>query len=236
MKFCVVCNSRRNKVIREQVDNVYRHLRGLCDILANNHPELHDPNPHAIELDESNKFLSGVKLLYEQSSDPERIRLMTIAPSDWGRIMLCKWFDSGDHQARQAILLRREKGVLVYPEYSRGNKFLDDNTIQLVVQFYLQDGISRVSPNKKDVLKIKNEPVAIRYLEMSIQEALRQFYKDNLTIKICKSSFYTLRPRQVKISSPHETCMCQYHENMDLVLQVILTIILKRSRHTSLQL
>jgi len=230
VKFSAVFNSRRNKVIREQVDNVYRHLRGLCDILENNYAQSHDPNPHAIELDESNKLLSGVKQLYEQSTDAERIRLMTIAPLDWGRIMLRKWFESSDHQARQAILLRREKGVLVYPEYSRGNKFLDDETIQLVVQFYLQDGISRVSPNKKDVLKIKNESVVVRYLEMSIQEALQQFYKDNPTIKIGKSSFYSLRPRQVKISSPHQTCMCQYHENMDLVLQVSVLIISIRDR------
>jgi hypothetical protein len=236
VKSSVVCNSRRNKLIREQVDNVYRHLRGLCDILENNHPQSHDPNPHAIEIDESNKLLDGVKQLYEQSGDAERIRLMTIAPLDWGRVILRNWFNSSDHEARQAILLRREKGVLVFPEYSRGNKFLGDDTILLVVQFYLQDGISRVSPNKKDVLKIKNEPVAVRFLEMSIQEALRKFYSDNPTIKIGKSSFYSLRPRQVKISSPHLTCMCQYHENMDLVLQVSLLIISKRSRYTLLQI
>jgi hypothetical protein len=207
-------------VIREKVDDVYRHLRHLCDILENSHDQLQDSNPHAIEIDESNKLLSGIKQLFKQSSDAEQIRLMTIAPVDWGRIMIRKWFDSSDHQARQAILLRREKGVLAFPEYSRGNKFLSDDTIQLVVQFYLQDGISRMSPNTKDVLKIKNALVPIRYLEMTIREALRHFYTDNPSIKIGKSSFYALRPRQVKISSPHLTCMCHYHENMDLVLQV----------------
>jgi len=236
VKFSVVFNSRRIKVIREQVDNVYRHLGGLCEILENNYAQPHEPNPHAIELDESNKLLSGMKQLYEQSTDAEQIRLMTIAPPDWGRIMLSKWFGSRDDQARQAIVLRREKGVLTYPGYSRGNKFLDDDTIQLVVQFYLQDGISRVSPNKKDVLKIKNESVVVRYLEMSIREALRQFYNDNPRIKIGKSSFYSLRPRQVKISSPHQTCMCQYHENMDLLLQVSVSIISKRNRLTLVQM
>jgi len=229
-KYSIICNSRRNKLIREQIDDVYRHLRGLCDILENNNSQSHVPNPHALEIDETNKLLDGVKQLYEQSSTAERIRLMTIAPIDWGRIVLQKWFNSSDHEARQAILLRREKGLLFFPEYSRGNKFLDDDTIHLVVQFYLQDGISRASPNKKDVLKIKNELVAVRFLEMSIQEALRKFYSDNPTIKIGKSSFYSLRPRQVKISAPHQTCMCQYHENMDLVIQVSLLIILKGSR------
>jgi hypothetical protein len=222
-------NSRRNKLIREQIDVVYRHLHGLCDILENHDTQPHVPNPHAIPVDESNKLLDGVKQLFEQSSAAERIRLMTISPPDWGRIILQKWFNSSDHEARQAILLRREKGVLAFPEYSRGNKFLADDTIYLVVQFYLQDGISRVSPNKKDVLKINNEFVVVRFLEMSIQEALQKFYIDNPTIEIDKSSFYCLRPRQVKISSPHQTCMCQYHENMDLVLQVSIFIILKKT-------
>jgi len=158
---------------------------------------------------------------------------MTIAPPDWGRIILQKWFNSRDHEARQAILLRREKSVLAFPEYSRGNKFPSDETIYLVVVFYLQDDISRVSTNKKDVLKINNEHLAVRFLEMSIQEALQKFYIDNPTIRIGKSSFYCLRPRQVKISFPHQTCMCQYHENMDLVLQVSILIILKKSRDIS---
>ena len=221
-------------MIREQVDDFYRHLSRLCDILKDIHIESHDPNPHAIETDESNKLLDGVKQLYEESSDSERIRLVTIAPFSWGRIKLCKWFGCTENDARQAILLRREKGVLAHPQYCRGNKLLNDDTVQLVIQFYLPDGISRVSPNKKDVLKIKNESVAVRYLEMSIGEALRQFYNDNPTVKIGKFSFYSLRPRQVKITSPHQTCMCQCHENFDLILQVNLAMISKKDKLSSI--
>jgi hypothetical protein len=210
------------KQIQEQVDNVYRHLRHLCDILEKNDSQLSNPKPHSLEVDESNELLDGIKELFERSGDSEQIRLMTIAPAKWGRVNLCKWFGSTEHQARQAILLRRERGVLAFPEYSRGNKFLDHETIDLVVKFYLEDGISRVSSNTKDVIKIKNELVPIRYLEMTIEEALRKFYEDNPAVKIGKSSFYSLRPRQVKLHSPHETCMCQTHENMSLLLQVSL--------------
>jgi hypothetical protein len=72
-----------------------------------------------------------MKELFNESNDSEQIRLMTIAPTSWGRVMVSKWFGSTDHHARQAILLRREKKVLAFPEYSRGNKFLDHETIQL---------------------------------------------------------------------------------------------------------
>jgi hypothetical protein len=198
----------------------------LCDILENKDSQPHNPNPHLLEIDESNEILNGVKELFKNSSGSDQTRIMTIAPVNWGRITLCKWFESTDHQARQAILLRLEKGVLAFPEYSRGNKFLDPDTIQLIVQFYLQDGISRVSSNTKDALKIKNELVPVRFLEMTIREALRKFYDDHLTVQVAKSSFHSLRPRQVKLHSPHETCMCQTHENMSLLLQVSLHEIL----------
>lgn len=181
---------------------------------------MYAPNPHSLEINESNELLAGLKELYKQSSDSEQTRLMTIAPSSWGRIMLSKWFGCSDHHARQAILLRQKKQILAFPEYSRGNKFLDPDTIELIIEFYSQDGISRMSSNTKDVIKIKNELVPIRYMEMTTREALRKFYDDYPMIKVGKSSFYSLRPRQVKLNCPHETCMCHTHENMSLLLQV----------------
>lgn len=217
---CFYC-SRRFKKIREQIDNVYRHLKHLCDVLeANDGNEVDYVNHDLIHIDESNELLQGLKELFKQSTYEEQVRLMTIAPDSWGRTALAQWFEAGDHQARQSILLRRDRGVLAFPEYTRGNKFLDEDTIQSVVQFYLHDAVSRVSSNTKDVLKIKNELVPVRFMEMSIREALKKFYDDHPTVRIGKSSFYSLKPRQVKISSPHETCMCQTHENMSLLLQV----------------
>ncbi|CAM4961315.1 unnamed protein product [Rotaria socialis] len=182
-------DDRRFKKIREQIDNVYRHLKHLCDEL------------------------------FKQSTYEEQVRLMMIAPESWGRTALSQWFGARDHQARQSILLRLDKGVLAFPEYTRGNKFLDDDTIQSVVQFYLQDDVSRASSNTKDVLKIKNQLVPVRFMAMPIREGLRKFYSDHPTARVGKSCFYSLKPRQVKISCPHETCMCQTHENMSLLLQ-----------------
>ncbi|CAF3467978.1 unnamed protein product [Rotaria sp. Silwood2] len=229
LKMEKIRDDRRVKKIREQVDDVYQYLRRLCDILEDKNPQIHDPNPHSLEIDESNDFLHGVKELFKQSTDDEQIRLMTIASANWGHITLSQWFGSSEHQARQAILLRRERNVLAFPEYSRGNKPLDDDTVQLVVQFYLQDGISRVSSNTKDVLKIKNELVPVRFMEMSIQEALRKFYNEYPNVKVGKSMFYSLKPRQVKISSPHETCICQTHENMSLLLHALNNYLQKKS-------
>ncbi|CAF4859358.1 unnamed protein product, partial [Rotaria sp. Silwood1] len=83
-------SNRRLKQVRYRVDNVYRHLCRLCDILENKDLQVHDPNPHSLEIDEPNKLLNNVQELFKRSSDPEQIRLMTIAPMHWDRVMLCK--------------------------------------------------------------------------------------------------------------------------------------------------
>ena len=217
----VSCYSRRQKKIRQQVDNVYRYLQYLCDLLEDNGSnEIRDPELYSISINESNQILQSVKELFKQSTWEEQIRLMAIAPHNWGRTELSQWFGPTDHQTRHAIMLRRDRYVLAYPEYSRGNKALAEETIESVEQFYLQDDVSRVSSNTKDVLKINNELVPVRFTEMSIQEALGKFYEDNPTAEVGKSTFYSLELRQVKITCLHDTCMCQVHENMSLLLQV----------------
>jgi hypothetical protein len=192
-------------------------LRDLCETLVRKDDYPRVPN---LSLNDSNEFLYGLKNLYKESSNIEQIRLLTIAPADWGRVKIQEWFESTDHQARQALILRQHKGILAFPEYSRGNRCLSDTTVTLIKNFYLQDGISRASSYKKDVIHIKKIAVPVRFMEITIREAVRQFQLDCPTVEIGKSSFYSLRPRQVKILAPHETCMCMFHENMDLVLTV----------------
>jgi hypothetical protein len=44
-------------------------------------------------------------------------------------------------------------------------------TIDVVSQFYSEDGISRVSSNSKDVIQINKKPVAVRFMEMTVLDA-----------------------------------------------------------------
>lgn len=52
---------------------------------------LHDPNPHGLLIHESNELLSGLRKLYADSDANEQVRLMTIAPKEWGRQKIEKW-------------------------------------------------------------------------------------------------------------------------------------------------
>ena len=103
--------SRRFTKIREQIGDVYRHLKHLCDILKDNGGnEVHDLDPDLVRIDRSNELLHGMKELFKQSTYEEQVRLITIAPDSWGRTGLSQCFGTSDHQARQSILLRRAEG------------------------------------------------------------------------------------------------------------------------------
>jgi hypothetical protein len=96
---------------------------------------------------------------------------------------------------------------------------LSDEKINNVVRFYSEDGISRVSSNSKDAIQINKQSVPVRFMEMTVLDAFRIF-DDRFPGTVERSTFYSLRPREVKIAAPHETCMCIIHENMDLLVKV----------------
>ena len=116
-------------------------------------------------------------------------------------------------------MLRRHEHVLAYPQYSTGNKPLPRNIIDTVIDFYREDGISRISSNSKDIIQINKNPISLRFMEMTVLEAFHIF-QERFPNTVSRSSFYSLRPREVKITSPHDTCICLYHENMNLALKV----------------
>ncbi|CAF4489569.1 unnamed protein product [Rotaria socialis] len=109
--------------------------------------------------------------------------------------------------------------MLAYPQSLRGNISLSSTTIDSVVKFYYEDGISRASSNSKDTIKINGKPAIVRFLEMTILDAYRIF-NERFPGVVSRSTFTVLRPREVKIATPHETCMCIIHENMDLLIKI----------------
>ena len=76
-----------------------------------------------------------------------------------------------------------------------------------------------MSANSKDIIRINQKAESVRFMEMTVLDAFREFDKRNPGL-VGRSVFHFLRPRNVKIISPHETCMCIYHENMHLLLKV----------------
>jgi len=127
-------------------------------------------------------------------------------------------FRAKPNQARRSLVLRKEKGMLAYPQCLRGNIPISDDTVNAVFEFYREDGISRVSSNSKDTVKIEGQATAVRFMKVTVLDAYRMF-NERFPGTISRSMFYALRPREVKIKTPHDMCMCIIHENMDLLLK-----------------
>jgi hypothetical protein len=128
-------------------------------------------------------------------------------------------FESTPHQARKSIRLQKNEGVLAVPQYFRGNPPISDDTITSVIDFYREDGISRISSNSKDTIQINRNTVPIRFMEMNVLDAFRLF-NERFPGVVGRSTLHSSRPRDVKIVSPHDTCMCIIHENMNLLIKV----------------
>ena len=67
-------------------------------------------------------------------------------------------------------------------------------------------------------------------MEMSVLDAFRLF-DERFPNMAARKTFYSLRPRDVKILSPHDTCICIIHENRNLLIKVRIYFYLQRVRH-----
>ena len=74
-----------------------------------------------------------------------------------------------------------------------------------------------MSANSKDIIRINQKAESVRFMKMTVLDAFREFDRRNPGL-VGRFIFYSLRPRNVKIISSHETCMCIYHENTHLLL------------------
>lgn len=213
---------RHTNVLRQKVDDATVKMRMLLDGILNrsDEPRTRVSRNSTISVADSDTLLEGLRKLFNASADDEQIRLLTVAPSTWGRHKVENFFDCTEYQARLALEVRQTAGILAYPISCRGNESIDHNTIDQVLDYYRRDGISRPSPNKKDVVLINGVPVGKRFMQMTISQAFESFRMENPSVKIGRSKFFDLRPKNVKPESPHDVCVCIYHENLALLLKV----------------
>ena len=54
----------------------------------------------SLNLTEKDELISGLRQLYDSSGKAEQVRLLTIAPSNWGRYKVQRFFNSPERQAR----------------------------------------------------------------------------------------------------------------------------------------
>ena len=189
-------------------------MRILCNSTIHQDQDSKRSHYSKLSVPDSNGLIEGLQTLFKHSSNSEKIRLLTIAPVSWGRSTVVNFFNCTIHQARAAIKLRLTNGILAFPASSLGNQSIDPDVIEHVVNFYRNDSISRPSANRKDVVSINGKSTNKIFMQMTISEAYRLFSVEDPSLKIGKSKFYELQPKDVKPESPHDVCLCICHENM----------------------
>lgn len=116
---------------------------------------------------------------------------------------------------------------------------ISEQTKQLVITFFISNEISWQAPGRKDCITIWEKDSAgnrvkrveqTRYMLMSLKEAYATFREKNPDAKIGLTKFCAFRPANVKVFDhlPHHVCVCQYHENIRLLLEAL-------KSHTSLK-
>ena len=168
-------------------------------------------------MSDSDTLIEGLRTFFKCGCQREKVRLLTIAPVSRNRNTRINFFNCTAHQARTAIELRLTDGILAFPTSLLGNQPTDPDSIERVVNYYRSDSISRPSPNRKDVVVINGMSMGKRFIQMTISKVLHLFSIEKLSLKIGKSKFYELRPKDMKRSSPHDTCLLIYHETVTFI-------------------
>ncbi|CAF4215535.1 unnamed protein product [Adineta steineri] len=220
-----VVDIRHRDKLHANIDQVYVKLYDLCDNILNLESSSNSNNIKrflsGVTLNDYQTLIDGLKQLFFISNKEQQIQLLTIAPLDWGRKKIEYFFNSTEHQSKEAIKLRYLYGLLARPTYFSGNKPLSTDIIDQVINFYEDDRISRQSSNKKDKIKVNGEDKIFRFMDMSIGDSYLVFKNEFTTILISHSKFYALRPKWVKINCHSQGCLCIYHENFQLLLEAL---------------
>lgn len=177
------------------------------------------------EKDESEIITQLKKKFLTTTKGSEKMMILSVLPQSWSRSRITNEFGVSDYMARAVKKLVKEKGVLSTPNPKPG-KTLDTTTVEIVIDFYNCDDISRVMPGKKDVVTVrrgKEDKLHLqkRLILLNLNEAYTIFKEENPGHQIGFSKFCDLRPKNCILagkSGTHTVCVCLIHQNVKLMM------------------
>ncbi|CAF1514218.1 unnamed protein product, partial [Adineta steineri] len=143
---------------REKIDTIYKTLlewSNCLNITPTQKSTTERSSSLGLSLSEAEDMLYRLRCLVDRSDYDEQILLMQTAPVEWGWTKIEIFFRCTSHQARVVVVQQTTYGDLSKHTDGRGNKPFDSTTSQLIQDFYLDDEISRQSPNAKDTRQAK---------------------------------------------------------------------------------
>ena len=128
--------------------------------------------------------------------------------------------------------MAQEMGLQVKGMHNKSYGGMTAESIDTVKAFYEKNEISWQAPGRKDRIvtrevltngEMSKKTVQVRYMLMSLKEAYHCFREEFKDISIGLSKFSEIRPAHIKLFNqiPHNVCVCEYHENIRLILSVL---------------
>ncbi|KAG8175757.1 hypothetical protein JTE90_029242 [Oedothorax gibbosus] len=118
--------------------------------------------------------------------------------------------------------LATDTGLLIKKKSNSANA-LDENVKNSVADFYVRDDISRQAPGRKDTIVIRKDGKKTKHQRRHLYTVLTEVFQllkiENPNIKIGFSSFASLGPQHVLLSSETQpnVCVCIYHVNIEFL-------------------
>ncbi|KAM7281442.1 hypothetical protein ISCGN_006394 [Ixodes scapularis] len=82
----------------------------------------------------------------------KKLQLLALAPPSWSREKIINFFGALERQARQAVKVRSESGILSTVPKRRGRP-VSEEVKAPIMEIYQDDAVSYCLPGKKDVLR-----------------------------------------------------------------------------------
>lgn len=123
-------------------------------------------------------FIAKLKTKFQcASTKNEKYQILTLLPMEWSARKIEAEFGCSFYLANSCKKLQEQKGALSVPNSRLPSNILQKSTKEAVVNFYLEDDISRVMPGKNDCVSIAvNGNNCIRWLYCCVCVVRPSFY------------------------------------------------------------
>lgn len=157
------------------------------------------------------------------SSYNEKVKILTLSPLNAKKTI--EYFNSTAYLVAKSRRFRKEHGILPeIPHCSKG-KSITNLISEEVINFYLNDDISRIMPGQSNVISVRQpngeKCLKPKRLILGNLREIYNIYKEEGHTHIGFSTFAKLRPKQCIIagsSGTHSVCVCTYHQNPALMI------------------
>lgn len=165
--------------------------------------------------------------MHTTQTSGEKYLILTSLPKSWTIRKIETEFNVSFTMARRAKKLVAEKGVMSTPHQKLGSRRVEEGTVQLINDFYYNDDNSRACAGQREYVTVNENGEKIkkqrRLLLMNLNEAYELFKESNPQIKIGRTKFIELRPRECILAldkcGTHSVCVCMYHQNIKLIFE-----------------